>query len=173
MFCFYSLSPIGDSMYVEYAQRHKLNYGKGRMWGSIGLAVLPMVPGLIISRAGIRMLFPVYLGMLVLCAVSVLIMPKMEGGQSKSGKKLNLLALRKDKELAGLIIFLFLLHTTLGFYYSFFPVHMNNLGATDLISVNNLLQFCSEIVFVYFVTRLIRRFGFLCSPFCSPRSACC
>jgi PPP family 3-phenylpropionic acid transporter len=87
-------------------------------------------------------------------------MPKMEGGQSRSGKKLNLLVLRKDGELAGLIVFLLLLHTTLGFYYAFFPVLMNNMGAMDLISVNNLLQFCSEIVFVYFVTALVRRFGF-------------
>ena len=160
MFCFYPMTPVGDAMFLEYAQSGAVNYGKCRMWGSFGLALVPMLPGFVISRWGIRSLFPTYL-LLILMAIAVTLqMPKMAGGQSLSGEKMNLFSLRHDKQLLGLICFLFLLHITLGFYYSFFPVYIDNLGAANLVGLNNMAQFGMEFLLIYFLVRLVRCFGF-------------
>lgn len=160
MFCFYSMTPVCDAMFLEYAQSGAANYGKGRMWGSLGLAVVPLLPGFIISRLGIRSLFPSYLGLILLAIFVVLQLPKMAGGQSGNEKKINLLAVRNDKQLVGLVVFLFLLHTTMGFYYSFFPIYMDNLGAADLVGINNMAQFTMEFLITYFLVRIVKRFGF-------------
>ena len=160
MFCFYPLTPVGDAMFLEYCQLGKANYGRGRVFGSIGLATLPMLPGLAISHFGIRALFPAYTIQLLLILLIALNLPKMTGGQSGGGKKINLLAIRHDRQMVGLLSLLFLLHITLGFYYSFFPVYMDNLGMGHLIGLNNLLQFAPEIVFCFFVVAAAKRFGF-------------
>lgn len=160
MFCFYSLTPVGDAMFLEYSQSGKAVYGKGRAFGSVGLALLPMLPGLAISRWGILSLFPSYIVILLLIALVTTQLPRMQGGQRGNGKKLNLLSLRHDRQMVGLLVFLFLTHFTLGFYYSFFPVYMDNLGASNLIGLNNLLQFSAEIVFIVFSVRLVKRFSF-------------
>ena len=160
MFCFYPMTPIGDSMFLEYAQSGKAVYGKVRLWGSFGLALVPLLPGLVISRSGIRSLFPSYFLLILLLILISLQLPKMPGGQSGAGEKINLLAVRHDKQLVGLVCFLFLLHMTIGFYYSFFPVYMDNLGASDLIGLNNTAQFAAESVFIYFMVKILKRFGF-------------
>ena len=160
MFCFYPLNPMGEAMFLEYAQRGDIRYGKGRIWGSFGLAFLPILPGLAINHWDIRSIFVSYLIFMLLVIGVTSMMPKVQGGQSTSGKKTNLLALRHDKEFVGLIIFLFFFHITIGFYYSFFPVYMDNLGAANLVGANNLAQFAIEIPLVYFGVRLARRFGY-------------
>jgi len=160
MFCFYPMGPVGEAMFIEHAQSGKVDFGKGRVWGSFGLALLPLLPGLVISNWGIRNLFPAYLVLTILLLFITLQLPRMRGGQSVEGKKTNILQLRHDKEFVGLICFLFFLHMTLGFYYSFFPVYMDNVGATDIIGVNNLAQFGAEFILVYFIVRIIKRFGF-------------
>jgi PPP family 3-phenylpropionic acid transporter len=160
MFCFYSLNPIGDSMMLEYAQTGAADYGKARMWGSVGLAAVPLIPGIVIARWGISSVFTSFLILTVIVIVVALLLPKMAGGQRAGKKKLNLLALRSDKELVGLVCFLFPLHMTLGFYYSFFPIHMEDLGAANLIGLNNLAQFGVEFFMMFFLVRLVKRFGF-------------
>jgi len=159
-FCFYSVNPSSDAMFLEQVQKGNITFWKGRVWGGVGLALLPLLPGLAISRWGIRSVFPSYLLFVLLIIIIVLQMPKMRGGQSSGEKKTTVSALRHDKEFVGLFCFLFLLHATLGFYYSFFPVYMDNLGATDLIGLNNLAQFCMEVVFIIAAVKLVRRFGF-------------
>ena len=160
MFCMYSLNPIGEAMFLEYAQRGDISYGKARIWGSIGLAIIPILPGLAINHWNIRSLFVSYLIILLLLITVTFMMPKVRGGQSVSGEKTNLLALRHDKEFIGLIIFLFFFHITCGFYYAFFPVYMDNLGAPNLVGINNFAQFAVEIPIIFFGVKLARRFGF-------------
>jgi len=160
MFCFYPMGPVGEAMFLEYAQSGKADYGKGRVWGSLGLALLPLLPGLVITRFGIRSLFPAYLVLVLLSIVMTLQLPRMRGGQSGDVKKSSVWDLRHDKEFVGLICFLFVLHMTLGFYYSFFPVHMDNVGAADLVGLNNMAQFGAEFVLVLFAVKIVRRFGF-------------
>ena len=160
MFCYYPMTPVGDAMFLEYAQGGKISFAKGRVWGSIGLALLPLLPGLVIARWGIRSLFSSYLALILLAIIIVLQLPKMSGGQSGKTKKASIWDLRKDKEIVGLMCFLFPLFVIVGFYYSFFPVYMENLGATNLIGLNNMAQFAPEIILVFVVVPAVRRFGF-------------
>ncbi|MCL1828281.1 MAG: MFS transporter [Oscillospiraceae bacterium] len=159
MFCFFAMTPTVDAMFIEYAQSGKIDYGKGRLSGSFGLAFVPMLPGFVISRFGIRSLFPTYLAMLLIVMILVSQLPKMAGGQS-GGKKIGLSAVRGDRQLTGLFCFLFFLHMTNGFYFAFFPVYMDNLGASNLIGLNNLAQFCMEALLIWFLVRTVKRFGF-------------
>ena len=147
-------------MFLEYAQRGDISYGKARVWGSIGLAALPILPGLAINHWNIRSLFVCYLIILLLLISVTFIIPRVRGGQRVSGKKANLLDFRHDKEFVGLIIFLFLYHIAGGYYFSFFPVYMDNLGVANLIGINNFAQFVVEIPIIFFAVRLARRFGY-------------
>ena len=166
MFSFYSMNPIADSLALEQAQTGAIDYGRSRMWGSIGLGLVPLLPGFAITRWGIRSVFPSFFILMLMVIVVTLLLPKMAGGQRTGGlqdhvkKRSNLLSLRNDKELVCLVGFLFLSHMTLGFYYAFFPVHMVNLGASDLVGLNNFAQFAVEVLLMFFLTRLTRRFGF-------------
>ena len=166
MFSFYSMNPTADSMALEQTQTGVIDYGRVRMWGSVGLGLVPMLPGLIISRLGIRSVFSSFSILILLVIVTVFLLPKTDkpqeskDQQNKDAKKMNLLSLRSDKELVLLVFFLFLTHMTLGFYYAFFPVHMVNLGASNLIGLNNLAQFAVELLLMIFLTRITRRFGF-------------
>ena len=166
MFSYYSMNPIADSMALEQTQIGAIDYGKVRMWGSVGLGLVPMLPGFVISRLGIRSVFSSFSILILMVIAVVLLLPKTGNGQraasmqDNGGKQLNLLSLRRDKELVCLVFFLFIAHMTLGYYYAFFPVHMVNLGAADLIGLNNLAQFAVELLLMFFLTRITRRFGF-------------
>ena len=160
MFCFYALNPIGESMFLEYAQRGDISYGKARVWGSVGLAVLPILPGLAINHWNIRSLFVCYFIILLLLITATFMMPRVRGGQNESRKKTNLLALRHDKEFVGIILFLFFYHIAGGYYFAFFPVYMDNLGAANLVGINNFAQFVVEIPIIFFAVKLARRFGY-------------
>ena len=160
MFCFSPMTTVGESMFLECVQRGEIKYGRSRLWGSVGLALIPLLPGLVISKWGIRSVFPAHLLLMALAIIIALQLKKSPGGQRASGKKTSILEMRHDKEFVGLTCFLFLLHVTLGFYYSFFPVYMDNLGATNLIGLNNMAQFAAEILLVCIIVPLLRRFGF-------------
>ena len=166
MFSFYSMNPVADSLALEHAQKGTVDYGKSRMWGSIGLGLIPLLPGLAISRWGILSIFPAFSILMLMVIAVTSLLPKMAGAQCAKGlqnhgkKRSSLLSLRSDKELVYLVVFLFLAHMTLGFYYAFFPVHMVNLGAADLIGLNNLAQFAVEFLLMFFLTGITRRFGF-------------
>ena len=66
-FFFSPMMSIADSLIARMAQRHNLNYGSMRMWGSIGFASAAFVFGAIWGQVGFKPMFVV--GSLILLPV--------------------------------------------------------------------------------------------------------
>jgi len=148
--CYTSIQPIGDSIVLESLLAQEQPFGPTRLTGCLSFAVMSVVFGIVLEA---RLQWTVYLtfGMLIVTFLSVRSLPETQGHQS-SGRKMNLFALLKQRELMGLLALLTLLQLTMGYFYSFFPVHFTELpGGT-----NALLGWCFFISAVSEVPFLIK-----------------
>lgn len=75
-------SPIGDSVALEIVHREGYEYGRLRLWGSIGFALASLATGAAAGRWGLPVIFPVFAAAAVL---SALLVPGMPSPQPRHG----------------------------------------------------------------------------------------
>lgn len=155
-----SINPLSDAITLEYLASTRWKFGPIRMAGTIGFAVMSIVAGMIV-RQNINGIFVVYsctavLGFFVVCRLPVV------RGHQRSGYKTSPLHLLKNRKLVVLLVFNFIIQITFGFYYSFFPIYYRQLGAsTALLGVAMFITAMSEIPFLLFADKLLKKFGII------------
>lgn len=153
-----SINPLSDAITLEYLETRRWQFGPIRMAGTLGFAVMSVVAGRIAGWQ-ISAIFPLYSLIAIIGFVSVFKLPIIHGHQ-KSGRKLMPWTLLKNKPVMLLIAFNFVIQITFGFYYSFFPIHFSQLGASStLLGFAMLITATSEIPFLLFADKIINRLG--------------
>lgn len=148
---------VGDAITLEVLDRRGIgNFSHIRMAGTFGFAIMSVLFGLI-ARDHIDWLFPVNLGVFALCMLMVLGFPRVEGHQSH-GQKMHMGMLLRNRKLMLYLTFCFVLHATLGFYYGFFPLYFQELGADSAwVGWSMLISSLSEIPFLLLSVYLFKR----------------
>jgi PPP family 3-phenylpropionic acid transporter len=152
-----SIVPICDAITLDRLERERRwSFGQVRMGGTIGFAVMSVVFGFI-ALAHISWMFLTYAVMTVLSIALLLRFPKVEGYQSY-GRKMQIWELLKHRKLVFYLAVNFIIQSTLGYYYTFFPVYYPSIGGDSvLLGWAMLISSLSEIPFLLYSKKIMQR----------------
>ncbi|MEA4890448.1 MAG: MFS transporter [Clostridiaceae bacterium] len=153
-----SITPLSDAITLEYLETSRWQYGPIRMAGTLGFAVMSVIAGRV-AEWKITMIFPLYSLIALFGFLSVFRLPVIHGHQKDGNRKMPW-SLLKNKPVMLLIAFNFVIQITFGFYYSFFPIHFSQMGASStLLGIAMLITSGSEIPFLLLADKIIDRLG--------------
>ena len=153
-----SINPLSDAITLEHLARTKWNFGPIRLAGTIGFALMSVAFG-IVAKENINSIYIVYSLVMLLTLVICTLLPKIKGHQSNTNK-VSLLVLLKNRKLMLFVLLNFIVQITLGYYYAFFPIYFNQLGADNgLLGWSMLFASLSELPFLLFGHKIIERFS--------------
>ena len=153
-----SIYPLSDAITLEHLGRTKWNFGPIRLAGTIGFALMSVVFGMV-AKKNINSISIVYSLIMLLTLLICTQLPKIKGHQSGKNK-VSLLVLLKNRKLMLFTLLNFMVQITLGYYYAFFPIYFNQLGADNsLLGWSMLFASLSELPFLLFGHKIIERFS--------------
>ncbi|MBT2658325.1 MFS transporter [Bacillus sp. ISL-18] len=153
-----SINPLSDAITLEHLARTKWNFGPIRLAGTIGFAIMSVAFG-IVAKKNINSISIVYSLVMLFTLIICTQLPKIKGHQS-SKNKVSLSVLLKNRKLMLFTLLNFIVQITLGYYYSFFPIYFNQLGADNrLLGWSMLFSSISELPFLLYGHKIIERFG--------------
>jgi len=155
--------PLIDSLALDYLeQEQRLSFGRLRMWGAIGWAVLAYVAGQVIAGRDIRLVF--FFGAVAMLAGWALALRtsrpagEFAGALGRSWRDLG--PLLRNRRLLVFLALITLLQVGASSVFGFFPMYMNDLGASSrLIGLAFGIQGMSELPVYLIAAALIRRAG--------------
>lgn len=158
--------PVADSMSLGCLESSEGEYGWLRLWGSIGFSLMVPVAGWILQRTSLANIFVLYSGLMFITHLASRRMPETQGGGRGSdspGKRLSLSGIRRlmgDRNFVGFLVAIFILQAATVSVVSFFPIHLNRMGASTLvIGMANVIAAVSEIPAFRRAGRLMRKLG--------------
>ena len=164
------LMPIGDGVIVRMAKRYDLEFGRIRMWGSIGFAVFGILGGILWAKIGYSMLYWVgFCANLLVALLSVQLeepqieepvqgSPSSMGGLSLDGKAFGVVL--KDWLLLLFLVAALLRSASELMFQSFSALYINEI--TQSAFFVGLLRGGAAILEIFvmlFLQKLIHRFG--------------
>ncbi|MDP9353236.1 MAG: MFS transporter, partial [Chloroflexota bacterium] len=125
------IAPVADSMVARMAVRHRLEFGRMRLWGSLGFAVFAVAAGALWERVGFEYTF--LLAGLLFLPVAFLVGGLEEGEPVQRDVQRPLGELGRDTGLLVLLASTFLMGAALGSDFVFSGIYMKELGGSDLM----------------------------------------
>lgn len=159
--------PMVEAITWEFMPRHGWQYGRIRLWGSIGFICATLFAGILSDRYDIKLILYLMFGLLVFQTLFFRHLPDQKKKVSHLENPLRLLG--KDKILIAFLTVSFLLQVSHGIYYSFFSIHMNDLGyGKTVIGMNWTVSIVCEVVLMLNYERWFgKRSPLLIIVFCS------
>lgn len=152
-----SINSMSDAITLEYTSSTKMKFGHIRLAGTIGYSLMSVIAGSLLMK-NINRMFTLYFIAGLLALGTALFIPKVNGHQSE-GKRLHFWALLNNKKLLLYMAFALIIQTTLGYYYTFFSIYYQQLGASkSLIGWGNFVSAMSELPFLLFAHILLKKF---------------
>jgi PPP family 3-phenylpropionic acid transporter len=152
-----SIFPMSDAVTLEELDRHKSwNFGIIRLGGTIGFAIMSAAFG---SLAGERVdaIFLTYACVMVAATLLTLRFP---ASSASAAPKIaaGFGSLFRNTKLMIYLGYSFTIQTTLGFYYSFFPIYLTQLGGDNaLLGWSMFISAFSELPFLLFAGPILKR----------------
>ena len=155
--CFSALLPLGDHVALAVSYAGRADYGRVRLWGSLGFIAATLAAGRLIQSRGIESVAPLLAGMSLLLLGASALMPQERGGATARRGAL--------RGLAQPSFLLFLLAAALiqgshAVYYGFGTLYWRRLGiADDVIALLWAEGVVAEILLFYWGAPLLDRLG--------------
>ncbi len=158
---FYSPSgSLGDGLIARMASRHSIDYGRMRLGGSIGYAAISICAGLVWQRAGYGWMFPTALALYLIVAVISLVLEEEPLADVPAQTAPPWREVGRHPVLRTLLIATFLVGGAMMMSLTFNGVYMHHLGGgDDLVGLQVGLGAVTEIPFMFFTQRIMRRIG--------------
>jgi PPP family 3-phenylpropionic acid transporter len=151
--------PLVDRTVLDLLGSRKEDYGRQRLWGSVGWGVTGPLAGLFIQRMGLLWsfyLFGVFMLVALLVAARMTIRTPLLGQPFWQGMR----ALATNRPLMLFFVAMFIQGVGRSSSFSFFFLHMNDLGATRfLVGLMLTVGALSELPSFFFSGMLLRRLG--------------
>jgi MFS transporter, PPP family, 3-phenylpropionic acid transporter len=156
--CGSAIVPLMDSLSLDVAKNHGSNYGRLRVWGSIGWSVSTFLIGSIIERTDIRLFFYIFAGVLGLLFLLSFFQPNRTSLRKSSSSGSFRQFLRLD--LAIFLISMYMLSISSGAVLTFFSIYLDRIGAGEaLIGASWAVSALSEIPVMIFSVVIMRYIG--------------
>ncbi|WP_257351563.1 MFS transporter [Pseudalkalibacillus decolorationis] len=154
-----AIVPVSDSITLNYVMVTNKDYGNFRLWGALGFALAVYVMGSLAETAGLKIIFYCFAGVLILCMIFVLSMPK----ESNSIQVDLRTGISKLLRMPKFTLFLITTFSVFGPIFSnnfYFGLYIQELGGTLAgVGVAFLLAAGSEAPFMKFSGNWIRKVG--------------
>ncbi|TJY43573.1 MFS transporter [Cohnella pontilimi] len=152
-----SIFAVSDAVTLEALDRRKNgNFSTIRLAGTVGFALMSILFGFIAQKR-VDLLFNVYAMILAVSFLLVLRFPKIAGHQSQ-GRKVRFRVLFRNRTLMLYMAISFVLHITLMYYYTFFPLYFKQLGGDSYwLGWSMVISSLSEFPFLLFSKKIFQR----------------
>lgn len=164
IFIFYTLfrSPsasLSDSLLLNHLDKKSNEYGKFRVWGSLGYMITVTPFGYIIEQTQARILF--FLGAIILL---IILLNAFQLPKSNETFEVATISdfkyLFQNKKLFIFLILVFLLQSPLRANYTYFPIFFKDVGGGEtLLGVAMVLSSGSELYFFQKSEKFLTRFS--------------
>lgn len=164
MICLYSFfgSPVGslaDSAVLALLGDRKEQYGRFRLWGTVGYGILAPFAGWLVGQSGLRWAF---WGYSILLLLSLLVLAPVPFRQSHSSGSYfsGVRVLFANQGWMLFLVMVFIAGIGMATINNYFFIYMQSLGATTALSgVALTISTISEVPALFFSDRILRRFG--------------
>lgn len=154
-----SINPIADSTALALLVDRN-DFGKIRLWGSLGYAIGVISIGRILDFIGLEFMFLLHSGVLLITLLVLLRLP-IQKGEKKHFLIKEAAGLLKNQAFVLFLFFNFLLQLTINANNSFYGIHMQSLGASiTIVGFTLLLKSIWEIPFFAVSGKLMKRFSY-------------
>lgn len=148
---------IADSLIARMAARRELNYGKMRLWGSVGWVVLPPLGGALWQQVGLVFMFPLA-SLLFLATIPIVRAFEKERPPATPAAAEARPALG-DARLRTLVAGSFGVGLGMAMVITFAAIYLDRLGGQVLVGVFSGVAALSEIPVMLWSERIMRRLG--------------
>ena len=157
-------APIGsliDSSVVAQLGENRGDYGRIRLWGSVGWGLSALLVGPVLERAGLGWAFTVNLSLLAVVFLLGLRVPLAHTQAPPDSTYFgSLRILLADGRYLTLLLVALVFGMSLAMLLSYLFLHMRTMGAGEsLMAVTLTVATISEVPFLFLAGRLLRRFG--------------
>lgn len=161
-----SVTSMNDAITLEYLKTGNYKFGPIRMFGNFGYAIMSVLAGML-SKWNINSIFFSFFIISTLAFAAMFRIPE-SSVHVQNQKKVPVWELFKNRELMIFMAVALVLHTTIGFYSSFFPIYYTGLGAgNNLLGWAMFISATSELPFLFFADRIIKKMGIKNTLLCS------
>jgi MFS transporter, PPP family, 3-phenylpropionic acid transporter len=154
-----ALTPLSDSITLNYTQKGKEHYGSIRLYGAIGFAVSVLIGGKAADLVGLQVIFYLAAVMFVIGAVLSRKLPS-EGQAMKGNLKEGLRHLLAEKKFVLFLVCTFLIVGPINANNTYFGLYITDLGGTLTgVGIAFLLAAGSEAPFMKLSNYIIQKLG--------------
>ncbi len=149
---------VGDSLISRMAQRHRINYGGMRLWGSFAFAVAALAFGAIWQATGFK---PMFIVSALLFVPLILIASNLEEGPAvPKAEHRPVTHLLRDGSIVFLFFATFLAGISNSLFMTFGSIYARSVGANDLL-IGMLIAFggLAEVPMMFYSDRIGQRLG--------------
>lgn len=153
-----------DTITLEYTAQTRIPYGPIRVMGTLGFGIISLVSGLMTGN-DIALIFYLYVGMALLCALVLLGCPRVRGhahSEDKTkAKKAEIRPLLRAHRLWITVAFMLLCQFAYSYYVNFYPSFLRDtLGQPEWVwGLNVLILVLGEIPFFFLYNKLFAKIG--------------
>ncbi|MCU0839174.1 MAG: MFS transporter [Rhodospirillales bacterium] len=160
---FYALWPpvvsLAESLTLLAAARHGFEYGRIRLWGSLGFIAAALAAGWILSRSPPEAVYWMVLGAAAMCLITAFGLPDLRGETSRSPRLPVIEALR-DRGFVRALVACGLVQGSHATYYAFGALYWQGLAFSEgLIGTLWAWGVVAEIILFAFAGRAVARLG--------------
>lgn len=157
---YYSIQPLFVTITLENMKKNSKNYGKTRLFGTIGFCVTSLIIPMI--KYKYTLFIAMFILVILMIIVFTIILKTEQINVPKQKKyKLNIKEIFENKKLIIYMLYVFVINITLGAYFNFFGIYyINVLGYTkNMFGILCAVATLSEIVFLVFSSKIIDKFS--------------
>jgi len=147
-----------DLITVQYLKKDPSRYSQVRVWGSIGFTLAVVLLGWLFDYVSIQYLIPI--AWLLLCLITASCFLLKEPPQKATVRpQQHWLHLLKKPSVIAFFLAAMLLQFSFGGYYSFFSLHLEDIGYSRLmIGVIWAVGVLAEVILFLYMPRIMQRF---------------
>ena len=160
-----SPTPIADTIVMENIHRAGGDYGRLRLWGSIGFAVPLLVFGLVLKKgagAPASSLYPIFIGYVITRLMSVAWVKALPASYGHGEKRLSLRGAREllHPGFVAVMLCALIANGAMSAYYLYFSIYLDTIGIGDnLKGYFWAVAVAAETGMMLVIGRIINRIG--------------
>ncbi|MBE2219951.1 MAG: MFS transporter [Anaerolineae bacterium] len=149
-------SPISDSLIASMASRHGLSFGRMRMWGSAGFALVSILCGILWTQMGYG---PMFATAMLMALPAIFVSGKLESGPTANPQERGpVKELLRDPGMVTLFVISFLMGAALLSTYIFGGIYMRQMGGNEfMMGLMFGLSALVEVPVMHFSGNIINR----------------
>ncbi|MCX7772385.1 MAG: MFS transporter [Clostridia bacterium] len=148
---------VSETITLEHLENTKWDYGIVRACGTIGYALLAVLLGYLI-KVHDKSIFVVTALTTLACILIMLGIPRVKGHQS-DGQRVSFTKLFQSPQLMVYLFFNMTIQISLGFFSSFFPIYLKDMGGGSLLGITLFITAASELPFLFNAQKLVNKLG--------------